>query len=137
MMRGPDLKQVLESPHLQFDQATTKLIDKDLEKAEKFLKEVPDQKDYLNKVNTAYLSMYCTTQALLHSIHYKASGFRAVVTVLEEYFVAKGILEKSHVEHLLKSQKVEGTVDENIAAAEEYLNSVKKILKKDSGEKVA
>lgn len=137
MMRGSGLDQVLESPHLQFDEATAKLIDKDLQKAEKFLKEAPDQKDYLNKVNTAYLSMYCTTLALLHSIHYKASGFRAIVTVLEDYFVAKGILEETHVENLLKSQKIEGTVDENIAAADAYLSAVRRILKKDSGEKVA
>ena len=128
MMRSPDLQYCLISPFLWFDGAANALVTKDLERAEKFLKEMKEKKDALDQINTAYQSMYCATQALLHSINYKSTGFRAIVTVLEEYFLKKGILEPSYVEFLLRGQKMEGTPQENFEAAQSVAGTVKKVL---------
>ena len=87
MMRSPDL-HCLESPHLWHD-PDVNLTPKDLEKAEQLLKEAPGKKDALDQLNTAYLSMYCAAHALLHSIQYKVSGFRCLITVLETHFQKK------------------------------------------------
>ena len=130
MMRSSDLQYCLESPYLWFDETANTLVSKDLEKAEKLLKEAKEKKDPLDQINTAYQSMYAATQALLHSINYKASGFRCVVTVLEEHFIRQGMLERIHLDHLLRGQKMEGTPQENLGAAEIYLVEVKKIVKK-------
>ena len=130
MMRSPELQYCLDSPYLWFDEAAGTLVAKDLEKADKLLKEAPEKKDALDQMNTAYQAMYCATQALLHSINYKAAGFRCVLTVLEEFFVKKAVLDRIHVDHLLRSQKVEGTPQENIDAAGSFINAVKQVLKK-------
>ena len=130
MMRNPDLAYCLDSPYLWFDEAASNQVPKDLEAADKFLNEMKGKKDALEQVNTAYQAMYCATQALLHSIGYKSTGFRCVVTVLDVYFTNKGILEAKHVENLLKAQKIEGTPAENFDAAQAYVAAVKAIVKK-------
>lgn len=130
MMRGSDLSASLNSGHLRFDEAAGALVAKDLESAQKYLASVKEKKDAIDQIVTSYQAMYQATMALLHSINYKATGFRQIVTTLEEYFVKKGILEKTHVEHLLRGQKVEGTPQENAEAAEAYLAAVKKALGK-------
>lgn len=130
MMRESNLEACLNSPHLWFDDTATNLVAKDLETAQKYLGSVKDQKDAVDKIVTSYQAMYQATQALLHSIRYKASGFRAVVTVLEDYFVKKGIMDKVHLDNLLRGQGVLGTPDENLQAAEAYLAAVKKALGK-------
>src|SRR5207244_10614611 len=99
MMRNRDLAYCLDSPYLWFDEAASNQVPKDLEAADKFLNEMKGKKDALEQVNTAYQAMYCATQALLHSIGYKSTGFRCVVTVLDVYFTNKGILEAKHVEN--------------------------------------
>ena len=128
MMRSAQLHHCLESSHLWFDDAANTMVPKDLEKADKLLKEAPGKKDALEQMNTAYQAMYCATMALLHSIHYKASGFRCVLTVLEDYFVKKALLDRAHVDHLLRAQKLEGTPQENIEIAAKFVDAVKKIL---------
>jgi uncharacterized protein (UPF0332 family) len=132
MMRSPELNYCLESPYLWYDKTATALVPKDLESAEKILKEAPDQKDPIETLNKSYQSMYCATMALLHSIGYKASGFRCIVTVLEEYFVKNGKLEKLHVDNLIRAQKLLGTPQENYEAAGPYLQAVKGALGKQS-----
>src|SRR5207237_10054655 len=120
MMRSPDLQQCLQSPFLWFDEASAALVAKDLEAAQKYLASVKDKKDAMDQVVTSYQAMYQATMALLHSINYKATGFRAVVTVLEEYFLKNG-LERVQIDRLLRAQKIEGTPHENLEAAEQYL----------------
>jgi uncharacterized protein (UPF0332 family) len=130
MMRSPELEYCLKSPYLWYDETAATLITKDLENAEKLLKSAQEQKDHIEMLNKAYQSMYCSTMALLHSIKYKASGFRCIVTVLEEYFVQNGKLPRVHVDNLIKAQKLLGTAQENVDAAGPYLEEVKKILGK-------
>lgn len=130
MMRDSDMAACLASPHLWFDDAASSLVAKDLEVAQKYLASVKEKKDAIDQIVTSYQAMYQATQALLHSIRYKASGFRAVVTVLEDYFVKKGILDRVHLTSLLRGQKIEGTPQENLEAAEAYLAAVKKALGK-------
>ncbi len=128
MMRSPELQYCLDSPYLRYDESTAALVAKDLEKAEKFLKEAPGKKDALEQMNTAYQSMYCAAHALLHSIKYRATGFRAMLTVLEDYFVKKQFLDRIHVDHLLRSQKLEGTPQETFDAAAAMIAAVKKAV---------
>jgi uncharacterized protein (UPF0332 family) len=130
MMRSPELQYCLDSPYLWYDETSPAMVQKDLDAAEKFLKESKDKKDAIDQLNTAYQSMFCSTQALLHSIGYKSAGFRCIVTVLEEFFLKRGILDRVHIDHLLRSQRLEGTAQENIEAADAYWNAVKSILKK-------
>jgi uncharacterized protein (UPF0332 family) len=130
MMRSPELEYCLQSPYLWYDETSATLVPKDLENAEKLLKEAQEQKDPIQMLNKAYQSMYCATMALLHSIRYKASGFRCIVTVLEEYFVQNGKLSRVHVDNLIRSQKLKGTPQENFEAAGPFLEEVKKILGK-------
>lgn len=129
MMRSPTLQSCLDSPHLWFDETAAALVKKDLEIADKFLKEWKGKKDYLEQMNAIYQSMYCATMALVHSINYKATGFRCVVTVLEEYFVKKGLLTMANIDDLLRSQRIEGSLDQNSKAAEEYVAKVKEVVK--------
>ena len=130
MMRNPELEYWVESPHLFFDPDLLKLLPKDLEKAEKLFKEAPGKKDALEQINAAYMSMYCSMQALLHSIQYKTTHMRCIVTVLEDYFIKRGILEKIHLDNFLRGQRVEGTPDENFKAADSLLSAVKGIVGK-------
>jgi uncharacterized protein (UPF0332 family) len=130
MMRSGSLKACLEGPFLWYDETAVSLTAKDLESAEKLYKDAQEKKDPIDMLNTAYMSMYCATQALLHSIKYKSTGFRCTVSVLEEYFVKNGKLERIHVDHLLRAQKLEGTPQENVAAAGPYIEAVKGILQK-------
>jgi uncharacterized protein (UPF0332 family) len=130
MMRSPDLPYCLDSPYLWYDDSAANMVAKDLEAADKFAKEMRGQKDMLEQINVAYQAMYCATQALIHSINYKVSGFRCVVTVLEEFFVSKGILDRGHLANLIRGQKIEGTPQENFDAAEAYIAAVKEIVKK-------
>jgi uncharacterized protein (UPF0332 family) len=130
MMRSPELEYCLQSPYLWYDETSDKLVPKDLENAEKFLKAAQEGKDPIDMLNKSYQSMYCATMALLHSIRYKASGFRCIVTVLEEYFVQNGKLQRLQVDNLIRAQKLIGTPQENMEAAGPYLEEVKKILGK-------
>jgi uncharacterized protein (UPF0332 family) len=130
MMRSPELEYCLQSPYLWYDETSDKLVPKDLENAEKFLKAAQDGKDPIDILNKSYQSMYCATMALLHSIRYKASGFRCIVTVLEEYFVQNGKMQRLQVDNLIRAQKLIGTSQENLEAAGPYLEEVKKILGK-------
>jgi len=130
MMRAPDLQYWVESPHLSLDPDVLKLLPKDLEKADRFHKEAPGKKDALEQINTAYMSMYCSVQALLHSIQYKTTHMRCIVTILEESFIKKGILDKIHLEHFLRGQRMEGAPEENFQAAEAFLAAVKGIVGK-------
>lgn len=128
MMRSPDLVYWVESPHLFHDPDVLKLVPKDLEKAEKLWKEAPGKKDALEQINTAYMSMYCSVQALLHSIQYKTTHMRCIVTILEEFFIPKGIIERQHLHNFLRAQGIEGTPEENFHAAEAWLQTVKGIV---------
>jgi uncharacterized protein (UPF0332 family) len=130
MMRSPELEYCLQSPYLWYDESSDKLVPKDLENAEKFLKAAQEGKDPIDILNKSYQSMYCATMALLHSIRYKASGFRCIVTVLEEYFVQNGKMQRVQVDNLIRAQKMLGTAQENVDAAGPYLEEVKKILGK-------
>lgn len=130
MMRSAGLRDCLESPLLVADSAAAALTAKDLESAEKYLKEAPEKKDAIDQLNTAYQSMYCAAQALLHSAQYKASGFRCVVTVLEEFYVKKGRLDKAQVDYLVRAQKLEGPPAENITLAGAFLEAARKALRK-------
>jgi uncharacterized protein (UPF0332 family) len=130
MMRSPELEYCLQSPYLWYDETSATLVPKDLENAEKLLKEAQEQKDPIQMLNKAYQSMYCATMALLHSIRYKASGFRCIVTVLQEYFVQNGKLQRVHVDNLIRAQKLLGSAQENVEAAGPFLEEVKKILGK-------
>ena len=130
MMRSPDLEYWVESPHLFYDPDVLKLIPKDLEKAEKLWKEAPGKKDALEQTNTAYMSMYCSVQALLHSIQYKTTHMRCIVTVLEDYFIKKGIIGKDLLDQFLRAQRIEGTPEENFQSAETLLNTVRGIVTK-------
>ena len=130
MMRGPGLAEFLDTTHLRYDPAAGAQTAKDLEKAEKLLKDAPGKKDALEQINVAYQAGYCATQALLHSIQYKATNFRAIVTVLEEYFVKNGKLDRKHVEALLRGQKMEGTPQENFDAMAAYIAAVKEAIPK-------
>src|SRR5262245_13738554 len=130
MMRSPELEYCLKSPYLWYDETSEALVPKDLENAEKLLKAAQEQKDPIDMLNKSYQSMYCATMALLHSIKYKASGFRCIVTVLEEYFVQNGKLQRIQVDNLIRAQKLLGTAQENIESAGPYLEEVKKILGK-------
>jgi uncharacterized protein (UPF0332 family) len=132
MMRSPELQYCLESPFLWYDKTAVALVSKDLEAAEKLLKEAPGQKDPIETLNKSYQSMYCATMALMHSIGYKVSGFRCVVTVLEEYFIKNGKFQRLHVDNLIRSQKLLGTPQENYDAAGPYLQAVKEALGKQS-----
>ncbi len=130
MMRSPGLHYWVESPHLFRDPSTANLVSKDLEKAEKLLKEAPSRKDAMEQVNGAYQSMYCCMQALLHSIQYKTTHMRCIFTIVEDYFIAKGILESVHLNNFLRGLKIEGTPQENAQAAEAMIAAVKKIVGK-------
>lgn len=130
MMRGSDLGFCLESPFLWHDPTAANLTAKDLESAEKFLKEAREKKDPLDQLNTAYQSTYCASQALLHALNYKVSGFRCVVTVLEEYYVKRGKLDPSQVSNLVRAQKLLGPPAENVELAAGFLEAVKKALEK-------
>jgi uncharacterized protein (UPF0332 family) len=129
MMRSPDLLYWVESPHLFYDPDVLKLVPKDLEKAEKIRKEAPGKKDALEQINNAYMSMYCSVQALLHSIQYKTTHMRCIVTVLEDYFIKKGILKRELLDKFLRAQAMEGTPEENFQAAEEWLQTVQNATK--------
>jgi uncharacterized protein (UPF0332 family) len=130
MMRGPGLAEMLESAHLWHDPGAAAQVPKDLEKAEKILKDAPGQKDALEQINWAYQAGYCATQALLHSIQYKATNFRAIVTVLEDYFMKNGKLKREHIDALLRAQKMEGTPQENFDAMAAYIAAVKEAIGK-------
>jgi uncharacterized protein (UPF0332 family) len=130
MMRSPDLAYWVDSPHLFFDPDVLKLVPKDLEKAEKLLKEAPSKKDALEQINHAYMSMYCSIQAILHSIQYKTTHMRCIVTVLEDYFLKNNILDRIHLDNFLRGQRIEGTPDENFQAAEALLAAAKGIAVK-------
>jgi uncharacterized protein (UPF0332 family) len=130
MMRSAELQYCLDSPYLSVDPSVTASAPKDLEKAEKFLKEAPEKKDALDQLNTAYQAMYCAAQALLHSIGYRVTGFRCVLVALNEFFVGQGKLDRVHVDQLLRGQKVEGTPQENIEAAAALISAVKGVLGK-------
>jgi len=130
MMRSPELQYWVDSPHLFFDPDVLKLVPKDLEKAEKFLKEAPGKKDALEQINTAYMSMYCAVQAILHSIQYKTTHMRCIVTVLEDYFIKNGILDQAHLDNFLRGQRMEGTPEENFQAAEALIAAAKGIVAK-------
>ena len=130
MMRSPDLLYWVDSPHLFFDPDVLKLIPKDIEKAEKLLKEAPSKKDALEQINNAYMSMYCSMQAILHSIQYKTTHMRCIVTVLEDYFIKNGSLDRIHLDNFLRGQRIEGTPDENFQAAEALLTAAKGIAVK-------
>jgi uncharacterized protein (UPF0332 family) len=128
MMRSPDLTYWVESPHLFYDPDVVKGIPKELEKAEKLLKEAPGKKDALEQTNHAYMSMYCSVQALMHSIKYKTTHMRCIVTILEDFFIPKGILDKDLLDRFLRAQRMEGTPEENFQSAELWLNAVKGIV---------
>jgi uncharacterized protein (UPF0332 family) len=130
MMRTPELEYWVESPHLFFDPDVLKLVPKDLERADKLLKEAPGKKDALEQTNAAYMSMYCSVQAILHSIQYKTTHMRCIVTVLEDYFIKRGLLDKIHLENFLRTQRMEGTPEENFKAAEEFMNVAKGMIGK-------
>jgi uncharacterized protein (UPF0332 family) len=130
MMRSPDLGYWVESPHLFYDPDVLKLVPKDLEKAEKLLKEAPGKKDALEQINNAYMSMYCSVQGLLHSIQYKTTHMRCIVTVLEDYFLKRRMLGRELIDQFLRAQRMEGTPEENFKAAEAWLNTVKGIVNK-------
>ena len=130
MMRSGSLDHCLESPHLRTDGGTAALVGKDIEKAEKLLKEAPGRKDALEQINGAYQAMYCATQALLHSINLRATGFRAILAAVEEYFVKKGRLDRLHVDHLLRAQRIEGTPQETFDAAAAFLTAAKQAVGK-------
>jgi uncharacterized protein (UPF0332 family) len=130
MMRSPDLDYWVESPHLFFDPDVLKLVPKDLEKAEKLWKEAPGKKDALEQINHAYMSMYCSVQAILHSIQYRTTHMRCIVTVLDDYFVPKGIIARELRDQFLRAQAIEGTPDENFKGAEGWLNTAKGIVSK-------
>ncbi len=130
MMRSPDLTYWVDSPHLFFDPDVLKLVPKDLEKAEKLWKEAPGKKDALEQINHAYMSMYCSVQALLHSIQYKTTHMRCIVTILEEFFIQKGMLDRDLLDRFLRSQRIEGSPEENFQAAEAWLNQVKSTVSK-------
>lgn len=130
MMRSSVLEACLAGPHLRYDETAVNLVAKDLEGAQKYLASVKGKKDAIDQIVTSYQAMYQATLALLHSINYKATGFRPIVTALEDTFVKKGILDRVHLEHLLRGQKVLGTPQENLEAAEAYLAAVKKALGK-------
>jgi hypothetical protein len=130
MMRSAELQHCLESPLLWADSTAATLAAKDFENAEKYLKEAREKKDPIDQLNTAYLSMFCAAQALLHSAFYKAAGFRCVVTVLEESYVKQGKLEKLQVDHLVRVQKLEGPPAENVELAGSFLEAARKALRK-------
>jgi uncharacterized protein (UPF0332 family) len=129
MMRSPDLVYWVESPHLFHDPDVLKLTPKDLEKAEKLWKEAPGKKDALEQINNAYMSMYCSVQALLHSIQYRTTHMRCIVTVLEDYFIKRGILQRDLLDRFLRAQAMEGNPEENFQAAEAWLNAAKDAVK--------
>jgi uncharacterized protein (UPF0332 family) len=130
MMRSPELNYCLESPFLWYDKTAAAMVQKDLESADKILKEAPTQKDPIEMLNKSYQAMYCATMALIHSIGYKVSGFRCVVTVLEEYFVKNGKFQQAHIDNLIRAQKLLGTPQENFDAAGPYIQAVKDALGK-------
>jgi len=130
MMRSPELQYCLNSPYLWYDDTAAALVKKDMESAEKFLTDAKGKKDPVDQINTAYQAMFCATQALLHSINYKASGFRCIVTVLEEFFVKKGVLDRIHLDYLIRGQKLLGTPQENMEAADAFVPAVKQALAK-------
>lgn len=132
MMRTPSLEYCLDSPHLWFDASALNLVVKDLEIADKYLSQVKEKKDAIDQLNTAYQAMYCASQALIHSIQYKASGFRCLVIVLQEHFVKKELLDRKHVDQLIHAQMLEGNPQEAIAAAEEFVAAVKEALNKNA-----
>lgn len=129
MMRSPDLAYWIESPHLFYDPDVLKLVPKDIEKAEKLWKEAPGKKDALEQINNAYMSMYCSVQGLLHSIQYKTTHMRCIITVLEDYFLKNGTLHRDLLDRFLRAQAMEGTPEENFQAAEAWLNVVKSAVK--------
>jgi uncharacterized protein (UPF0332 family) len=130
MMRNPDLDYWVESPHLFYDPDVLKLVTKDLEKADKLLKEAPTKKDWLEQNNAAYMSMYCCVQALLHSIQYKTTHMRCIVTILEDYFIKHGMIQQDLLDRFIRAQRFEGTPEENSQSAELWLNTVKGIVSK-------
>ena len=129
MMRSPQLEDCLQSPHLWFDKSASSLSSADMENAGQHLKAAKEQKEPIEQWNSAYKSMYNSSLALLHSIRYRVSGFRCLVTALADYFVKKGMLDRAHVENMVRAQKFEGKPDENVAAAEAFFAAAKQILK--------
>jgi uncharacterized protein (UPF0332 family) len=129
MMRSAELRDCLQSPHLWYEKGVSAQVAADLEKAGELLKAAREHKDPMEQLNGAYKSMYVTSLALLHSIHYKVTGFRCLVTVLEDYFVKKGILEAAHVDKLASAQRLEGKPSENVEAADGFLAAARRILK--------
>jgi hypothetical protein len=69
-------------------------------------------------------------QAILHSIQYKTTHMRCIVTVLEDYFIKNGSLDRIHLDNFLRGQRIEGTPDENFQAAEALLIAAKGIAVK-------
>jgi uncharacterized protein (UPF0332 family) len=132
MMRSSTLEDCLNSPHLWFDEAALNLVVKDLEIADKFLVQAKGKKDAIDQLNTAYQAMYCASQALLHSIQYKASGFRCMITVLNDYFVKKGMLDRLHLDQFIRAQMLEGNPQEMITTAEAFVAAAKEALNKNS-----
>jgi uncharacterized protein (UPF0332 family) len=132
MMRSSTLEYCLDSPHLWFDASAPNLVAKDMEIADKFLAQAKEKKDPIDQLNTAYQGMYCASQALLHSIQYKTSGFRCLVTVLQEFFVKKNLLDHSHLDQFIKAQMLEGNPQETIAAAETFVAAAKEALNKNA-----
>ncbi|PWT93318.1 MAG: hypothetical protein C5B54_02075 [Acidobacteria bacterium] len=127
MMRSASLKACLEGPHLWFDETANTLVKKDVENAQKFAKEARTKKDALDQINTAYQAVYCAVMALLHSINYKATNFRCVISVLEEYFIPKGILDKKDLEEVLHALKLEGTPEESMNRADTFVAKIETI----------
>lgn len=130
MMRSNELSYCLESPHLWYDAAAPNLVAKDLENAEKYLKEGREKKDVIDQLNTAYQSMYFAAVALLHAIGYKSSHIRCVLTVLEDYYVKKGKLDRIQVDHFIQAQRLEGVPAENVELAAGFLTAVRKAMEK-------
>jgi uncharacterized protein (UPF0332 family) len=132
MMRSARLEDCLNSPHLWFDEAASNLVAKDLEIADKFLVQVKEKKDPIDQLNTAYQAMYCAAQALLHSIQYKASGFRCMITMLDDYFVNKGLIDREQVDHFIRAQMLEGNPQEAMTLAESFVAAAKAALSKNA-----
>jgi uncharacterized protein (UPF0332 family) len=130
MMRSAELQYCLNSPYLWYDETSNTLVTKDLEKAAQLSKEAKEKKDVIDQLNTAYQSMYCAAQALLHSINYKVSGFRCLITVLEEFFVKQGSFDRLNIDRIVRAQKLEGTPQEAFEAADHFLAATTAILKR-------
>lgn len=117
-----DFQRCLESPYLARDPAATHLVPGDLEKAKKWLGEATARTDPADKVLMAYQSMYKSAEALLHAKEYKTVNFRCLLIALEELYAQRQeLIDGTALEQLVKAQELLGTVDENLAAAENWL----------------